>query len=110
RRAHAEGAGDVAAGEHDAAPASADDHRLVGKRRVVALLDGGVEGVAVDVRDRQRVELRVADEPGRAAAGAARAALRRVAAGVTAEAGHGSFHPYRINANALSCAVPGPTA
>ena len=49
RRAHAEGARDVAGGRDHAALAAADDQRLVGQGRVVALLDGGVEGVAIDV-------------------------------------------------------------
>ncbi len=39
------------------------------ERRVVALLDGGVEGVAVDMGDGERVELGVADQPRRAAGG-----------------------------------------
>ena len=67
-RADAEGARHVAAGRDDAALAAADDHRLVGERRVVALLDRGVEGVAIDMRDRQRV---------RAPRGATGAASRR---------------------------------
>ena len=54
RRAHAEGARDVAAGRDDAAPAAAaDDQRLVGKLGPVALFDRRVEGVAVDMGDRQ---------------------------------------------------------
>ena len=58
--ADAEGARHIAAGQHDAALAAADDHRLVGERRVVALLDGGVERVAIDMRDRQREQTLVA--------------------------------------------------
>ena len=53
RRMHAEGARDVAGGRDHAALAAADDQRLVGERRVVALLDRGVEGVAIDMRDRR---------------------------------------------------------
>ena len=68
RRAHAEGARDVAGGQHDAALAAADDHRLVGERGIVALLDGGVEGVAIDMGDRRAR---------RAPDGAAAAASRR---------------------------------
>ncbi len=58
RRFHAEGAGDVAGGGDDAALAAADDDRLGGKRRVVALLDRGVEGVAVDMGDGERRQAR----------------------------------------------------
>ncbi len=59
---HAERARHVAGGEHDAALAAADDDRLVGERRVVPLLDGGVERVAVHVRDGERVDLRMAQQ------------------------------------------------
>jgi len=49
RRAHAEGSPRRAAGGHDAAPpATAHDHRLVGELGPIALLDRGVERVAVD--------------------------------------------------------------
>ena len=41
----------VAGGRDHAALAAADDQRLVGERRIVALLDGGVERVAIDMRD-----------------------------------------------------------
>ena len=68
RRADAEGAGDVAAGGDDAAaPAAADDDRLVGEGRVVALLDRGVEGVAVDMGDRQVVGMARAQDARRPA-------------------------------------------
>ena len=67
RRAHAVGAGDIAGGGDDAAPAAADDHRLGGKRRIVALFDGGVEGVAVDMGDRKLCEFVVAHDARRAA-------------------------------------------
>ena len=70
RRAHAEGAGDVAGRRHHAALAAADDHRLVGDLRIVALLDGGIERVAIDVGQRQRGQCCVTDQA-RGAAGAA---------------------------------------
>ena len=63
-------AGDVAGGRDDAARAAADDHRLVGQFRPVALFDRGIEGIAVDVGDRQLMKFRVAEQA-RAAAGAA---------------------------------------
>ncbi len=52
-RAHPEGPGDVARRRYHAALAAADDDRLVGEFRVVALLDGRVERVAIDVGERQ---------------------------------------------------------
>ena len=91
RRAHAEGAGEIAGGGDDAALAAADDQRLVGERRIVALFDRGVEGVAIDMRERQVVEFGMTDEAGRAATGATRAGLRRVGQAIAAEAGrHGT--------------------
>ena len=51
RRAHAVGARDVAGGRDHAALAAADDDRLVGERGIVALFDGGVERVAIDMGD-----------------------------------------------------------
>ena len=62
RRAHAIGARDVAGGRHHAALAAADDHGLVGDLGIVALLDGGVERVAVDMRERERGQGVVAHE------------------------------------------------
>ena len=89
RRSHAERARHVAGREHDAALASADDHRFVRERRIVALLDRGIEGVAVDMGDRKRVEFRMAQQARRAARRAAGYAVRRVAAAIAAEAGRG---------------------
>ena len=89
RRAHAVGAGDVAGGGDDAAVAAADDQRLVAQRRVVALLDRRIEGVAVDMGDGELCELGVAHEPRRAAGGAAVGAARSIGKTVTAEAIHG---------------------
>ncbi len=54
RRAHAIGARDIAGGRHHAALAAADNHGPVGKLGIVALLDRGVERVAIDMRERQR--------------------------------------------------------
>src|SRR6185437_5461211 len=51
--------------------AAADDHRLVGDLRIIALLDGGVERVAIDVRERQRGQRMMANEPRRTALAAA---------------------------------------
>src|SRR5262249_56521582 len=60
-----------------------------GERRIVALLDGGIKGVAIDVGDGQRVELGMPEQARRAAGGAAPDSLRHVAAAIAAEAGHG---------------------
>ena len=72
------GAGDVAGGRDDAALAAADDHRLVAQGRIVALLDGGEEGVAIDMGDGERVALGVAQQ--------ARGAAVRGSAGAPAPA------------------------
>ena len=71
RRLHAVGARDVAGRGDDAALAAADDDGLVHQARVVAFLDGGVEGVAVDVGERQLVDFAVVDEARAFAFGAA---------------------------------------
>ena len=86
-RADAVDAGDVAAGRDDAAFSPADDHRLVGKARVVALLDRGVEGVAIDMGDGKRAEFRVGRDARAAAGAATRTRCGRQA--VAAEAGDG---------------------
>ena len=46
----------VAAGGDHAPVAASDDHRDVAQFRTVAFLDGGVEGVAVDMGDGEAVE------------------------------------------------------
>jgi hypothetical protein len=86
RRFHAEGAGDVAGRGDHAASAAADDHRLGGERWIVALLDRGIEGVAVDVGDGETVELGVAQQPRRAAGGAPRRAGNDIGKAIAAEA------------------------
>ena len=53
---HAKGSRDVAACRDDATLSAAHDDRLVGEGRVVPLFDGGIEGVAIDVGDRQAFE------------------------------------------------------
>ena len=49
----------------------ADDQRLAGELRPVALLDGGIEGIAIDMGDAEALDLRMRQKP-RAAASAAR--------------------------------------
>ena len=74
RRAHAADAGDIAGGGDHAALSAADDDRLVLERRIVALFDRRIEGVAVEMGDRQAVQLGVADEARTAARHATRGA------------------------------------
>ena len=50
-------------GRDHAAPPAAHDQRAVAQRGIVALLDAGVEGVAIDMRDGEAVELSMAGEP-----------------------------------------------
>jgi hypothetical protein len=50
-RVHPIGAGDIAGGGDDAPLGAADDEGLVEQARVVALLDRGKEGIAIDMRD-----------------------------------------------------------
>ena len=69
---HAVGARDVAGGGDHAAAAAADDHRLGGERRIVALFDRGVEGVAIDVGDGERAEFVVAQRCAASRSAAAR--------------------------------------
>ncbi|MFO1186808.1 MAG: hypothetical protein U1E87_04775 [Alphaproteobacteria bacterium] len=63
---------DVARSGDDAALAAADDHRLVLERGIVALLDRGIERVAIHMSDRERVELGMAQNTWALARGAAR--------------------------------------
>ena len=68
---HAVSAGNVASGGDDAAFAAADDERLIGEAGIVALLDRGVERIAIDMGDRKRAKLRVDEQPRRPAGRAA---------------------------------------
>ena len=63
---------DITGGGNNAARAAADDHRLVGKLRIVALFDRRIEGIAVDMGDGKLVQFGMAQQA-RAAAGAAAA-------------------------------------
>ena len=73
---HAMDARDVAGGGDDTTRAAAHNHRLVRKFWPVALLDRGIESIAIDMGDRKRVKFRMADQP-RAAAGAAAPLITR---------------------------------
>src|SRR5262249_3213814 len=88
RRMNAERARNVASGRHDAALAAADDHRFVREARIVALLDRGVERIAIDMGDGELPGLRMADDArvGTFRATARVAASMRVA--IAAEAAH----------------------
>ncbi len=65
--AHAGQPGDVAGGADHAARAAADDHRAGRQLRPVALLDAGVERVAVDMGDREGQQLGMRHHPPAAA-------------------------------------------
>jgi hypothetical protein len=89
RRLHAEGARHIAGGGDHAAPAAADDQRFVVQRRIVPLLDRRIEGVAVDMRDRKRIEVGMTDDARRGAGAAARGAFRYVGEAIAAQSRHG---------------------
>ena len=89
RRSDAVGSRDVAGGRHHAALSPADDHRLVGDRGIVAFLDGCVKGVAIDMGDGEHVKFRMARDPRRGAARAARGFFRHVGQAIAAKA-HGT--------------------
>ncbi len=88
-RAHAIEARDVAGGRDDAPPAAADDHRLVLQLRPVALLHRGVEGIAVDMSNRERAQFGMAQEAPASALTAARTGSWVQAQAVAAEGRRG---------------------
>ena len=65
-------ASDIAGRGDDAAPPAADDDWAIGEGGIVALLDRGVEGVAVEMGDGEAIEFGMGDEPGAAAMRTAR--------------------------------------
>ena len=85
---HAILAGDIAAGGHHAASSAAHDHRLVQQRRIVALLDGGIERVAIHMRDGKRFEFGMRKDAMAAACAAAFGRLSRVGQTIAAERTH----------------------
>ena len=94
RRAHAKGSGDVTAGgDHAARPRAADDQRLVVEARIVALLDRGVEGVAVDMGDGEAGGVVKIDRARRAAMRASGCTAGIPAQTVAAEPQPGRIHP-----------------
>jgi hypothetical protein len=56
-------AGDVAGRGYHATLATANDHRPVLQRGVVALFNGRIKRIAVDMREMQPVEFRMTGEP-----------------------------------------------
>ena len=94
---HAADAGNVTSCRHNAPHAAANDEGLVGKLRVIALFDCGIEGVAVDVGDRELMQFGVTKQA-RAATRPATPLIglnRRVA--VAAEARRCSTVTHRTN-------------
>jgi len=59
---HALNAGNVAAGGDDPALAAADDDGVIGEGGIVAFLDAGIEGIAIDMGDGEGVEFGVMEE------------------------------------------------
>ena len=90
-RADTVGAGDVAAGGDHATVATADDHRDITQLRPVSFLDGSVEGVAVEMGDREIMEFLVSCNPHRAAGRASLGVKVRPAAAVAAQGFHGTI-------------------
>ena len=88
RGSHAVGAGHVAAGRHHAPVAAAHDHGDVAQLGPVALLDRGVEGVAVEMGDGEVVELRMVESARRPASRAGPGIRGRLAAAIAAEGVH----------------------
>ena len=89
---HAVGAGDVTAGGDHAPVAAADDYRNVAQLRAVAFLNGGVEGVAVEMGDGETVEFLVPKDTLRAAGRAGLGVGGRPVAAVTAQSFHETDH------------------
>jgi hypothetical protein len=88
--------GDVAAGRDHPAMAAADDHRAIPQAWIVAFLDGGVERIAIDMRDRKEVQFGVLDAAPFAALDAApprRKRRRRAAAAATSAHCHNQAAP-----------------
>jgi hypothetical protein len=85
---HSECAGDIAGSEHDTALIAADNHRLVLEGRRVALFDGGVECVAIDMGDFKGIDFPVAKQARRAARPATVNGVRQVAAAIAAKTRH----------------------
>jgi hypothetical protein len=93
RRAHPIEPRHIVAGEHDPAGTTADDHRAVRQFGSVALFDGSIKRVAIDMCDRQRAEFGMAYQARRATGGATLASVRRVfeCAAVTTQRVHGAL-------------------
>ena len=86
-RADALDPGEVAAGRDHPPCAAADDDGLVADAWIVALFDGGIEGVAVHVGDGKPGQFRVRNDAGRPADGAAGTGFK-LGEAVAAEGGH----------------------
>src|SRR5262245_60906587 len=83
---------DITRRRDHAALAAADDHGLVAQLRRIALLDRGVESVAIDVRESEGRELRMRDVSRAATASAAPSVRLSQREAIAAERRHGR-HP-----------------
>jgi hypothetical protein len=84
----AAGAGDIAGGRNDTAAAATDDDRLIRERGIVALFDCGVEGIAIEMRYRQKVEFIVINRPRVAAIAATATRIEFGFEAISAQRGH----------------------
>ena len=89
---HAADARHVTGRGHDAARAASDDDRLVGQFRPVALLDGSIEGIAIDMGDCKFMQAGMADHPRRTTRRTAMLARPGVGQAVTAHRLGGVWH------------------
>ena len=76
-RFRAEFARDVTGRQHHAAPSAADNHGFVPQARIVALFDGSVEGVAIQMRDPKLLRVTIRQDARAPARGADRRTGRR---------------------------------
>ena len=84
----AEGARHIAGRRHDAARSATDDDWLVEEVGIVPFFDRGIERVAVDMGDAQRIELDMRNDAAAAAGLAARCTFRNVGKAIAAEGAH----------------------
>ena len=70
---------------------TADDHRDITQFRSVSFLDGGVEGIAVEMGDSEIMEFLVVHNPHGAAGRASLGVKGRLAAAVAAQGFHGTI-------------------
>src|SRR5262245_39627349 len=89
RRSDTEFARIVTGGQHHAAaPAAADDHRLVDEFRMVAFFNGRVEGVTIDMGNLELIKLPMREDARRTAGEAGRFPRADIRQTIPAERAH----------------------